>query len=669
MLFKFLSRWYLTVACVGRRAIYGAPVLFTNEASIPEEIAHREPYDLVETGSNIGETALDSKQAQMKNFRRRRDAVFFGEKPEFEQLKTASTSSRPSLTHKRTTSTTSAASTLPLTIRCFLPKGDARFLKLKFPVGRALAVTGELQGFVGEGPDRTASIIVSEIASYSHGTDSAKILNNCCGVSCTEQDPATTERLLVALDPVKVDNTRDLMRSAQMIDDSPKSKGHDIMPNSPPDGVPRRPALAKLRKASSNITIKSKFTNLFTRSGNKTEIPTPSGFHERPATSPRSASFDERSSLEHVCTGINATAAASLNRDEQSDYDLATPWSNELTKSGLRQAKLRQQLPRLQTAEAQALARQPLLPNLSQFSPLSIDSLSPNTEGLSPFEAELSPMKMMRQFDEPSSSVETRLQPSKRSLQPDRDLHIDPAAKKSAKSPTLTKRRKVFDLKLITERSTGFPKRPTANDVPVGPVGYEASNPTTISPARCASSWGISPPIPHHHCQQHPKIPFPKFIPIWNISKKKRAKKVINALNSGPPSLLKYTTSTPNLNFYPSPLSIPPPPKQQRIPKSPSASNILPHREQRVVNNVAARNSAPVQKMEMIKEEDIHEEEEKVNDAMSATSWYDSDSHSLYEEDENGGDSTESLFFWGNGGVDEIGGEKISDSLTSWHSL
>lgn len=581
----------------------------------------------------------------MKNFRSRRDAVFFGEKPDFEQLKPASTSSRPSLTHTRTTSTTSAASTSLLKIRCFLPKGDHRFLKLKFPVGRALTVTGELQGFVGEGPDRIASIIVSAIASYSHGTDSAKIFNNCCGVSCTEQDPATTKRLLVALDPVKVDNTRDLIRKAQNVDGSPKSKGRDIMPNSPPDGVPRRPALARLRKVSSNINIKSKFTNLFTRSGSKTDVPTPSGSPERPATSPGSANFDERSSLEHVCTCMNANAAASLNPDEQSDYDLATPWRNELTKSGLRQARLRQQLPRLQTAEAQALARQPLLPNLSQFSPLSIDSLSPNIEGLSPFEAEPSPKKMMRQSDEPSSPAETRFQSSKRSLQPDRDLHIHPAAKKSAKSPTPTKRPKVFALKSITDKSSGFSQRPTANDVPVGPVGYEASKPTTLSPAKCASSCGISPPIPHHNCQQRPKIPFPKFKPIWNISKKKRAKKVINALNSGPLSPLKHTASTPNLNFYPSPLCIPPPLKQQRIPKSPSASNILPHREQRVFNNVTARSSAPVQRMEMIKEEDFHKEEEKENDAMSVTSWHDSDSNSYYEEHENGGDSTESLFF------------------------
>lgn len=389
------------------------------------------------------------------------------------------------------------------------------------------------------------------------------------------------------------------------------------MPKSPPDGVPRRPALAKLRKASSNINIKSKFTNVFTHSGSKKDIPTPSGFPEQPATSPRSANFDERS-LEHVRTGINATPAASLNPDEQSDYDLATPWSIDLKKSGLRQAELRQQLPRLRTAEAQALAQQPLLPNLSQFSPLSIESLSPNTEGLSPFEAELSPMKMMRQFDEASSSVETRLQPSKRSPQPDRDLHIHPAAKKSAKSPTLTKRRKLFALEMITDQSSGFPQRPTANDDPVGPVGYNASNPTTLSPATCASSWGISPPIHHHHCQQNPKLPFPKFISIWNISKKKRAKKAINALNSGLPTPLKHTASTPNLNFYPSPLSIPPRPKQQSIPKSPSASNILPHREQRVSNNVAARSSAPVQKMEMIKEEDFHKEKEKEkeNDAV-----------------------------------------------------
>lgn len=581
----------------------------------------------------------------MKDFRRRRDAVFFGDMPEFELPKTASTSSRPSLTHTRTTSTMSAASPLPLTIRCFLPKGDHSLRKLRFPVGRALAVTGELQGFVGEGPNRIASIIVSEIASYSHGTDSAKIFNNCCGVSCTEQDPATTERLVVAVDPVKVDNMRDLIRKAQMIDDFPKSQWRDIMTKSPPDGVPRRPALAKLRKASSNVNIKSKFTSIFTRSDSKTDISTPSGSLEQPATSPRSANFDERSSLEHVRTGINATPAASLNPDEQSDYGLARPWSNDLTKSGLRQAELRQQLPRLRTAEAQALARQPLLPNLSQSSPVSIESLSPNTEGLSPFEAELSPMKMMRQFDEPSSSVETRFQPLKRSPQSDRDLHIHPAAKKSAKSPTLTKRRNAFAPKLITDQSSGLPQRPTANNVPVSPVGYEASSPTTLSSATCASSWGISPPIPHHHCQQRSKIPFPKFIPLWNISKKNRAKKTINALNSGLPSPLKYTASTPNLNYYPSPLPIPPPPKQQRIPKSPSASNILPHWEQRVFNNVAVRSSAPVQKMEMIKEEDFHKEKEMENNAVSVRSWFDIDSDSCYEEDENGGDSTKSLSF------------------------
>lgn len=569
----------------------------------------------------------------MKDFRRRRDAVFFGDKPEFEWPKTASISSRSSLTHTRTTSTVSAASPSPLTIRCFLPKGDHPFRKLKFPVGRALAVTGELQGFVGEGPNRIASIIVSEIASYSHRTDSAKIFNNCCGVSCTEQDPATTERLVVAVDPVKVDNTRDLIRKAQMIDDWPKPQGREIMTKSPPDGVPRRPALAKLRKASSNINIKSKFTSVFTRSDSKTDIPTLSGSPEQPATSPRSANFDERSSLEHVRTGINATPAASLNPDEQSDYGLATPWSNDLTKPGLRQAELRQQLPRLRTAEAQSLARQPLLPTLSQFSPASIESLSPNTEGLSPFEAELSPVKMMRQFDEPSSSVDTRFQPSKKSPQPERDLHIHSAAKKSANSPTLYERRNGFAPKLITDQSSGFPQRPTANVVPVSRVGYEASNPTTLSPATCASSWGNFPPIPHHHCQQRSKIPFPKFIPFWNISKKKRAKKTINALNSGLPSSLRYTASTPNLNYYPSPLSIPP----SRIPKSPSAPNILPHWEQRVYNIVAARSSAPVQKMEMIKEEDSHKEKEKENDAVDVGSWYDY-SDSCYEDDENGGD-------------------------------
>lgn len=659
-MFILLSRRYLTVACVGRRAIYGTPVLFNNEASITEEIDHREPNELVQIGSNIGETALDSKQAQIKDFRRRRDAVFFGDRPELERPKTASTSSRPSLTHTRTTSTLSAASPLPLTIRCFLPKGDHPFRKLKFPVGRALAVTGELQGFVGEGPNRIASIIVSEIASYSHETDSAKVFNHCCGVSCTEQDPASTERLVVAVDPVKVDNTRDLIRKAQMIYGSSKSQGHDIMPKSPPDGVPRRPALAKLRKASSNVNIKSKLTGIFTRSGSKTDIPTPSGSPEQPATSPRSANFDERSSLEHVRTGINAIPTASSNPDEQSDYGLAAPWSNDLTKSELRQAELRQRLPRLETADAQTLARQPLLPNLSQFSPVSIESLSPNTEGLSPLEAELSPMKMMRQFDEPSSSVETRFQPirqfdepsssvetrfqpSKKSPQPDRDLHIHPAAKKFAKSPVLTKRRNAFALKVITDQSSGIPQRPIANDVPVSPVGYEASNRTTLSPATCTSSCGISPPIPHHHCQQRSKLPFPKFKPIWDISKKKRAKKTINALNSGLPSPLKYTASAPNLNYYPSPLSLPPPPKQQRIPKSPSASNILPYWEQRGSNNVTARSSAPVQKMEMIKEEDFHKEKE--NDAVSVRPWHDIDSDSCYEEDEHGGDSTKSLLF------------------------
>ena len=580
--------------------------------------------------------------------------MFFPDKPEFERLKTVSTSSRPSLTHTRTTSTslthtrttstsltltrttstTSAASNSLLTIRCFLPKGDDRFRTLKFPLGRALAVTGELQGFVGEGPDRIASIIVSEIASYSDGTDSAKIFNNCCGVSCTEEDPATTERLVVAVDPLKVDNMRDLIRKAQKKDDSPKSKGRDIILKSPPDGVPRRPALAKLRKASSNINIKSKFTSIFTRSCSKTDIQTLSGSPERPLTSPGSADFDERSSLEHVCTGINATHAASLNPDEQSDYNLATPWSNGLTKSRSRQAELRRQLPRLRTAEAQDLARQPLLANLSQFSPLSADSLSPNAEGLSPFEAELSPMKTMRQFDEPSSSVETRFQPSKRGSQPDRDFHIHPAAKKTAKSPTLAKRRNAFAPKLITDQSSGFPQRLTTNDLPVGSVGYEASNRTALSPARCECSWRISHPISHHHCQQRPKISIPKVRSIWNISKKKRAKKAINALNSGLPSRLKHAASTPNLNHYPSPLSITAPPKQQRIPMSPSASNILPLGEQRVSNNVAARNSAPVQKMEMIKEEAFfHKGKERENDAMSARSWYDSDSDSWYEED------------------------------------
>lgn len=561
--------------------------------------------------------------------------MLFPDKPEFERLKTVSTSSRPSLTHTRMTSTTSAASNSLLTIRCFLPKGDDRFRALKFPVGRALAVTGELQGFVGEGPDRIASIIVSEIASYSDGTDSAKIFNNCCGVSCTEEDPATTERLVVAVDPLKVDNMRDLIRKAQKKDDSPKSKGRDIMSKSPPEGVPRRPALAKLRKASSNINIISKFTSIFTRSCSKTDIQTLSRSPERPATSPGSADFDERSSLEHDCTGINATNthAASLNPDEQSDYNLVTPWSNGLTKSGSRQAELRRQLPRLRTAEAQELARQPLLANLSQFSPLSADSLSPNAEGLPPFEAELSPMKSMRQVDEPSSSVEPRFQPSKRGSQPDRNLHSHPAAKITAKSPTLAKRRNALAPKLITDQSSGFPQTLTTNDLPVGPVGYEASNRTALIPATCERSWRTSHPI-SHHCQQRPKISIPKVRSIWNINKKKRAKKSINALNSGLPSRLKHAASTPTLNYYPSPLSITAPPKQQRVPMSPSASNSLPHWEQRVSNNVAARNSAPVQKMEMIKEEDFfHKGEEKENNAGSARSWYDSESDSWYDED------------------------------------
>lgn len=580
--------------------------------------------------------------------------MIFPDKTEFERLKRVSTSSRPSLTHSRTkstslthtrttsssltltqtSSTTSAASNSLLIIRCFLPKGDDRFGTHKFPVGRALAVTGELQGFVGEGPDRIASIIVSEIASYSDETESAKIFNNCCGVSCTEEDRATTERLVVALDPIKVANMRDLIGRGQIKDDSPKSKGRDIMSKSPPDGVPRRPALAKLRKASSNINIKSKFTSIFTRSVSKTDIQTLSGSPKLPATSPGSANFDERRSLEHDCTGINATYAASLNPDEQSDYDLATPWSNGLTKSGSRQAELRQQLPRLRTAEAQDLARQPLLPNLSQFSPLSADSLSPNTEGLSLFEAELPPMKTMRQFDEPRPSVETRFQPSKRGAQPDRDLHIHPAAKKSAKSPSLAKRRNALALKLITDQSSGFPQRPIANDPPVGPVRYEASNRTALSPATCECSRRKSPPLSHHHRQQRPKICFPKLRPIWSISKKKRAKKIIHALNSGLPSPLRHTASTPNLNYYPSPSFIKPLLKQQRIRKSPSASNILPHWEQRVSSNVAAaRSSAPVQKMEIIKEEDFHKEKEKENDAVSARSWYDIDCDSWYDED------------------------------------
>lgn len=388
----------------------------------------------------MDEKTLGSKQAQMKNFHRRRDAVFFGKKPEIERPKTASTSSRPSLTYTRTTSTRSAESTLLVIIRCFLPKGDHRFQNLNFPVGRPLVVTGELQGFVGEGPDRIASIIVSEIASYSHETESAQIFNNCCGVSCTEQDPVTTERPLVALDPVKVDNMRDLIGKAQMIDYFPKSKGRDIMPKSPPDGVPRRPALAKLRKASSNITIKAKLTHLLTRSGSKTDIPTPSESPELPANSPRTTKFDEVSSLEHVRAGINATPDARLNPDEQSGYDLVTPWSNNLTKSGLRQAELRHVLPRLRATEAQALAQQTFLPKLSQFSPLSIESSPLNTEDLLSIEGKFLPMKMTRQSSEPSSPIETRLQPLTRGPQPDPDLHSHPPAEKSAKSPILTER-------------------------------------------------------------------------------------------------------------------------------------------------------------------------------------------------------------------------------------
>lgn len=590
----------------------------------------------------MGETTLGSKQAQMKNFHRRRDAVFFGEKPEFERPKTASTSSRPSSTHTRTTSTTSAESTLLLTIRCFLPKGDHRFQNLDFSVGRPLAVTGELQGFVGEGPERVASIIVSDIEPYSLGTDSAKILNNCCGVSCTEQDLVTTERPLATLDQVKVDNMRDLIGKAQMIDDSLKSKGRDMMPKS--SRVPRRPALAKLGKASSNMTIKSKFTNLFTRSGSKTNIPTPSGSPERPTTSSRSANFNEGSSFEYARAGINATPAARLSPDAQSDYDLATSWSNNQTRSGLRQAELRQQLPRLRTAEAQAFARQSFLPNLSHFSPLSIESSPPNIDGLLPTEEEFWPMKMLPQFEEPSSSVETRSQPLTAGPQPDRDLHSHPPAEKSAKSPISTERRNMFTLKLITGQSSVFPQRTSANDdVAAGPAGCEASNPRTLTSATCTTSWGTSPPITHHHRQQHPKIPFPKFTPTWTISKKKRAKQVINALNSGLPSPSKYTASMPDLNFHPSPLSLPPPPKQQRVPKSPSAPKILSHREQRVYHNVAARCSASLKKMEMIKEEDFHKEKKKgkgkekkkKNGDKGRMSWYDSDSNSPYEEDEN----------------------------------
>lgn len=602
----------------------------------------------------MGETALGNKKAQMKNSKRRRDAVFFGEKPEFERPKTASTSSRPSLTRTLTTGTTSPESTLLLTIRCFLLKGDHRFQYLDFPVGRPLAVTGELQGFVGEGPDRIASVIVSEIRSYSLGTDSAKTLSNCCGVSCTEQDPVTTERLLAALDPVKVESTRDLIGKAQVLDDCLNSNGRDMMAKSPLDGLPRRPALAKLRKASSNIAIKSKLTHLFMRSGSKAGIPTPPGSPERLGTSPRSAAFNEGSSLGHFRNGINATPAARLNPDEQLDYDLATPWSNNLTRSGLRRAKLRQELPRLRTAEAQALARQSLLPNLSQFSPSSIESSPPNVEGLSPIEAEFSPIKMLPQSDAPISPVETRPQPLTAGPQADRDLHSHPPAEKSAKSPCQTERRNMFILKMATDQSSVFPQRSaTRDDVAAGPAGYEASNPITLTQATCTTSWGMSPPIPHHHRQQHPKIPFPKFTPTWSISKKKRAKHIINALNSSLPSRLKYTASMPNLNFYPSPLSFPPPPKQQRVRKSPSAPRILPHREQRVFNNVAARNLAPFKK---INEEDSHKEKGKgkgkekeknmkMNHDRNRTSWYDSVSDSCYEEDEKEGGSTRSLYF------------------------
>lgn len=72
---------------------------------------------------------------------------------------------------------------------------------------------------------------------------------------------------------------------------------------------------------------------------------------------------------------------------------------------------------------------------------------------------------------------------------------------------------------------------------------------------------------------------------------------------------------------------------------------ILPHREERVYNNVAAaRSLAPQKKMRMIKEEiaDDDGEEKKKKDDEGRLSWYDSDSD--YGDDEmEEGESTGSM--------------------------
>ena len=584
----------------------------------------------------------------MKGFHRRRDAVYFGEKPEIERPKMASTSSGPPLDRTRTTSTTPSEPTLRFTIRCFLPKGDHPFRNFDFSVGQPLAVTGELQGFVGEGPNRIASIIVSEIGPYSLGTDNAERLNNCCGVSCTEQDPLATARPLAALDPVKVDNMRDLIRKARERDDYLKSKGSDIKPTSSLDGAARRPALSKLRKESSGRNIKSKVTQLFTRSSSKSSIPTPPESPEKTATAPRSANPSEGSSLEHARAGV------------------AMPWSINPSRSGFREAGLRQELPRLRTAEAQALAPQSFLPKLSQFSPLSMESPPPHMERILA-KTGFSPMTMTPQSNELTRPVEARSPPLTIVPKPDRDLPSHPPAKKLTRSSNLTQRRKIGGLQLITDHPFVFPQRTTATEVAVGPAGSEASTPTTPTPATCKTSWKTSSPIPHHHHHHHhqqqqqqqhqQELSLPPVPQTWTISQKKRAKQVINALNSHLPlSPLKKSVSQPRLKVHPSSPS--PPLPMQGIPKSHSAPKILPHRgEQRVSDKVvAAWSLAPHEKMWMIKEEvagdddddddDDEEEEEKEKDDESASSWYDSysDSASDYADDEKEeGNSSESM--------------------------
>lgn len=523
--------------------------------------------------------ALGSKQAQMKSLHKRRDAAFFSEKLEIEQLKTAVTSTEPSLACTKTTSTTSSEPTLLFTVRCFLPKGNHSFQKLSFSVGQPLAITGELQGFVGEGPHRIASIIVSEIGPYSLGTENAKMLNNCCGVSCTENDPVTEGRPLAALDPVKVENMRDLIGKSRGVDDSLKS-------GSPVNGAAeRRPALSKLRKASSGLNLRSKFTNLFTRSSSRTGNPTPPESLQQLAATPSSATSNEGSSLEHARAGLNAPLAARLKPDRQPDYDVATPWSNNSTRAGLRQAGLRQELPRLRTAEARALARQSLLPKLTQFSPLSMESQSANMKGR-PYEAGFSPMTMTPQYSELSLPVEKRSLPLTIGRKPNRDLPNRPPAEKPARSPTLTQRRNISDLKLITDEPFVFPSRTTATDIAADPMDSEASTPITPTTATCTSLGETSLPPLHH--QQHPEIPLPEFTPTWTHIKKKRAKRVIKALNSPLPlPLLKYSLSLPSLRFPPSP-----PLSMRGIQKCYSAPTILLDREQRVFN-IAARNLAP----------------------------------------------------------------------------